>query len=140
METVTGSSIEDAFGKAGYGGGAARAIDFYTEIPTGKKLVDRKPSMPDHPTTRELVTRYYLDNIRTYFRDLKESIPEKEYVHALEDFDTDYDEGVIPFPELPQFKELHLELVRTLNPVTRHGKMYYAKFDFPQDGSIKAGV
>ena len=30
-QTVTGESIEDAFSKAGYEGGAIRALDFYEE-------------------------------------------------------------------------------------------------------------
>jgi hypothetical protein len=36
LEKITGESISDAFNKAGYGGGAIRALDFYeqNETPT----------------------------------------------------------------------------------------------------------
>jgi hypothetical protein len=36
VETITGDSIADAFMKAGYGGGAIRALDYYKELKEGE--------------------------------------------------------------------------------------------------------
>ena len=37
-EIVAGSSVSDAFGRAGYGSGALPALDYYEEFPTLEEL------------------------------------------------------------------------------------------------------
>jgi hypothetical protein len=126
-DRAVGHDFASAFTALGYGAGAMPAVDFYAQIPDGADMASRAPTLPDGAKARQMVCDYYYSNLLIHFRDLKEKLPEKDYVHALEDFHCNYAEG-IAFPERPFFYGLHNALVKDLNPTTRHGKMYYAKF------------
>jgi hypothetical protein len=44
MEDIYGDDIADAFRRAGYGGGAIRALDYYKEIKDGLEQSERRTS------------------------------------------------------------------------------------------------
>lgn len=127
-----GDTEAEAFGNLGYGGGAIAAVDFYTEEPSGAKMVARPPTFPNGPVCQEFVMDKYRTGIIEHFAKLKEKLPEKSYVHALEDFFCAYDADIVLARTYPgrkaEFMGIHQMLVRHLNPSTRHGKMYFEKF------------
>lgn len=141
ISIAVGYSISDALAGQGYGGSAAQAIDFYMFEPTPKQMATRPPSFPDSPKNKKFVLQTYLKGIHDYFDHLKESVPEKDYVHALEDFYVAYIDNLVLTKMHPEekaeFMELHLTLVRNMNPQSRHGKMYFERFyERSEDGAL----
>lgn len=139
-----GYSITDAMTTMSYGAGAVGAIDFYTKVPTNEEMAMRVPTMPDGIKNRRFVVDAYLKGILEFFVWAKDSIPEKDYVQLLEEFFDAYDDSMVmtcTYPEeKAEFMGLHQRLVGCLNPITRHGKMYYEKFfgTDPHTGAIHA--
>lgn len=127
-----GDNAAEAFGNLGYGGGAIAAVDFHAEEPSGAQMVARPPTFPNGPVCQEFVMDRYRAGINAHFAKLKEKLSEKDYVHALEDFFCAYDDDIVLTRSYPgrkaEFMGIHQMLVRSLNPSTRHGKMYFEKF------------
>ena len=141
ISIATGSSISDALSGQGYGAGAAHAIDFYMFEPTPAQMVKKPPSFPDSPNNKKFVMETYVKGIRDHLDNLKESVPEKDFVHALEDFYVAYLDNIVLTKMHPQeqaeFMEIHLSYVKNLNPQSRHGKMYFERFfERSQDGAL----
>jgi len=83
----------------------------------------------------------YIEGIHRHFNKLKDSVIEKDYVHALEDFYVAYIDNLVLTKMHPrekaEFMELHLTLVRNMNPQSRHGKMYFERFyERSEDGAL----
>lgn len=136
-----GDSVANALTELGYGGGAAAAIDYYMCEPVGAKFIDRAPTIPDGVESKKFVMSVYTKGIREHFAYLYESVPEKDYVHALEDFYTAYNDSLVLTTSNPEekavFMEIHLDLVKKLNPSSRHGKMYFERFfERSEDGAL----
>jgi hypothetical protein len=81
MTISTGSSPEDAFTKAGYGGGAMRALDYYTVVYYGRALLDCNLAWPDKAGDQRKVLEHVIAEIPKAFAGLSK----EEMLEPLDD-------------------------------------------------------
>lgn len=70
---LTGYDISDAFTKAGYGGGAIRAVDFHMQIPYGVACLEGRLTFPDKEPARSHVITHFTREIREALLNLREN-------------------------------------------------------------------
>lgn len=79
VSQMKGVDIADAFRNAGYGGGAARAVDFWMEVKRGNDLLDQIEGLqltnPDGAKQKEALTNFIVDEIVQLWKDSRQLSP-----------------------------------------------------------------
>lgn len=81
MTVSTGSSTSDAFSKAGYGGGAKAALDYYSVVPYGRALLECNLVWPDKEADQRKVLDHVIAEIPKAFAGLSKA----EMLEPLDD-------------------------------------------------------